>query len=311
MNLKRNMGLIVGLAVLGLALAGTAGWLFLLVQKYQKVQDEVSNLQQQHSALVARSVFPSDKNLKVLKANLQLTEQTLAQLQASLGRTQVNPVKMEAADFSRHLSGWVKLQRAKARQAKWKVDAKYAFGFERYYAGQIPAENDIPRLTIQMQQIAALCDVLADCKVTELARIERVVFEKGAGETTVAGRHGVAMTVQTAAPADGAVPLEPAEAQGLYTRERYQLELVAAESTVWQLLNRLAGSSTFTVVKKIELDNPTQPVSAAVGGGATNAPAMDRLPRDQRIAAGGEQVRVIMELDVLRIANAQTAGAAR
>lgn len=309
MNLKRNMGLIVGLAVLGLALAGTAVWLFLLVQQYQKVQDEVSTLQQQHSALVARSVFPSEKNMKVLKANLKLAEQTLAQLQESLGRTQVTPVKMEAADFSRYLSGWVKTLRAKARQARWKLDAKYAFGFERYYAGQIPAENDIPRLTIQMQQIAALCEILADCKVTELVRIERVVFEKSGGETYTRRGVVVAATPSAAAADGGGVALEPDEAQGLYTRERYQLELVATEAAMWQLLNRLAASPTFSVVKKIELDNPTIPVSLAVAG--TNAPAIDRLPREQRIAAGVEPVRVIMDLDVLRIANAQTARAAR
>lgn len=226
------------------------------------------------------------------------------------------PDPMERAAFPAEIERVTRRLRNEAAEAEVKVAETVAFGFERYARGNLPMQEHVPRLVVQLRTIEALCQILFQSKVSELVSVQREVFDVERTQVPAAdapGRRGVRQPSEVvAAPT---VAVEPEGVKGLYTRERYTLTFMATDPALRAVLNRMASAPMLMVVRNLELRN-----EMAVGGAPAQRLSERLRPRgeaqrptgererdarrpqaaEERVVAGLERIRVVMELDVYR-----------
>jgi hypothetical protein len=220
---------------------------------------------------------------------------------------------------------------------------RFFFGFTRYAEGALPEPQHLPRLTIQFQMIRKVCEIFFAESIQTLEIVQREEFEeekKMPGEELIDPRMLQRMGrrppkksgTQRARP-------EPTEEQ-LYSSERIVFEFTGDSRALWQVLNKLAQSSLFTVVREVDLVNEARPEAAlekvTKGRGGTRGrppagmgdlllePGMEdafalpgapppgaepdkamaeelmRLSHDERVVAGREMLRVNLDLELYR-----------
>jgi len=222
----------------------------------------------------------------------------------------------------------------KARAKDVALPPEFSFGFERYTAGNLPAEDEVERLGVQLRSIAALCDVLYEAGISELSSIERTVFEKDAQiaapleERAVRRGNRRNRNEKVEKKTSKEVYTDP---DGLFTKEHYVFKYRAQDDANWAILDSLAKGSPFVVVTKLEILNSARPVVAlpkekeekkapphavSVGGWRAAAPRggeagkikqeEEILPRKLRVVAGQEFPNVHLEVDLYRFAQADS-----
>lgn len=332
MNLKRHMGLVISGSI-GLVLAVVIGvMLFRFQSSYQQVRTDLRNTVARLNSLYGRDPFPSEENVSLVQSNLVVLDKYSKDLFALVKLGQVDAVKMEPAGFPLLLDGTIRRLHKQAEN-QVKLPARFSFGFERYALGALPNQEDVPRLVLQVKTVEKLCEVVFKSKVSEMENIQRTVFERGVLEATDAGAFGRRRETSPD-PAQQQTVSEWVDPSGLFSRETYTLTLRAADSAIWSLLNELARSGLFMVVSKVDLINDTPIAKAAVverpavgtspspamgapvadpGGsfasmfgaatpaaaGVAEIPAAPKL-REERIVAGREMVKAIIEVRVYR-----------
>lgn len=334
MKLRKHMVLIVGGGV-AVVLLGVAVFMLVRFQgTYQQVSRELKDSLQRLDKLYRRDPYPSDENVAMVQSNLVVLRGQFARLFASLEKDQVEPVKMEPAEFPLLLEKTIRKAMGRAVELGIVLPPRFAFGFDRYALGELPVEADVPRLVVQAKTIAELCQVLFQSKVSEIVSIQRQVFEQGAAAESAepvmsprGGRmRGMMPPTAESEPAMGAK--EWVDPSGLFSREHFALTFKARDAAIWDVLNQLAASKMFVVVSRVEflndnpLPKPTPPApeggpgAAAPGpagmpapvqggmippGGAATAPDKPQvLTHEDRVVAGREAVRAVVEVDVYR-----------
>jgi len=212
------------------------------------------------------------------------------------------------------------VQSARSRSIGLPVD--FAFGFQRYAAGILPAEPDLDRLVDQLYSVASLCGVLYEAGIGELVSIERTVFEKDAQAVPAVeedyGRRRRSQTETEAAVVSTDLVVDP---DGLFSKERYVVTYRAQDEANWKVLERLSRGAPFTVVTKVEIANSARPAvvppkaegapDPASRPGAPGAPASREepavLPRELRVVAGQELALVRLEIEVYRFSDSVAA----
>ncbi len=307
MNLKKNMTLIVGGAITLVLLIILLVLLLKFNSSYQQVNRQLQSAQQRLTILNGRDPFPSEENVSVVQANLAVLQDFFRTLMASLQQSQTAPKKMETAEFNLLLDRTNRRLYQRAAAMKVALPPRFAFSFDRYAAGTLPDSADVQRLVTQLESVDLLCGLLYASKVSEIMAIERPVFEASARpavtETFVDPRQQRYGGGQPAAPAE--TPDEKyLDPSGLFSRERYVLTFRGRDPAVMAFLNAVAANKRFVVVTRLQLENETgipkvgSPVVSAPG----SAPAAPSGPatREQRIVAGREIVKVIVEVEVYR-----------
>lgn len=335
MNLKRHMGLVISGSI-GLVLAIVIGvMLFRFQSSYQQVRTDLRNTVARLNSLYGRDPFPSEENVSLVQSNLVVLDKYAKDLFTLVKMGQVDVVQMEPAGFPLLLDGTIRRLHKQAGDNQVKLPSRFSFGFERYALGALPNQEDVPRLVLQVKTIEKLCEIVFKSKISEMENIQRTVFERGVLETTDASafsrRRGPEASPESTPEQSVAEWVDPS---GLFSRENYTLTLRASDSAVWGLLNELARSGLFIVVSKVELINDTpivkvtpaeRPAAAiaaapatagrpadqsgafaamfgtagAVPGAAPEQPAGPK-PREERIVAGLEMVKAIVEVRVYR-----------
>ncbi|MBN1269254.1 MAG: Amuc_1100 family pilus-like protein [Kiritimatiellae bacterium] len=322
MNLRKHMGLVVGGGITLVLLIVAVGLLLRVRKTYTTVNAELQMRTQRLNALNQRDPFPSEENVKLAAQKLEDLKLFFTNLTTALQSGQVEPVQMEPAEFPPLLERTARELRARAATptARVKLPDRFAFGFERYLLGNLPAEADIPRLVIQLKTVESICSMLFESRVSEVMEVRRTVFEQreDTRETEAPVDLRRRRVVSSQAPDISAPP--EVEAEGLYGRERFELRFVARETALWELLNRMAGSSAFIVVVDLQLANKAgAKVSAAAGKAVTasaaptpmpgspfgwpaaaSAPVERVLTHDERVVAGREEIEVRLVIDVYR-----------
>ena len=340
--LRKYKVLAVG-GVIALILLSVAGvFLFLNIRKYVADTDEADANQSRLTDLQNRKpAGPIETNVLITASNAAIKEACLTRLLAHLRQGQVEPRHgMQKVVFNSFLKTTIDQMNEAAKQQGMTVPPKFDYGFKTYYSeGKLPANNiDVPRLTVQVQLVKALTDMMQKAHIAEVLSIERQVFEEGAA-TAVAGTPAPARGEgRMVTPAAGATTastspyaLEPPEAQGLYTREHFTLSLKSTDERLAALMNILAHNlenaqpRLFAVVTKLEitgagLSKPgAQEVEAgargervpvavvahvAEGAGATGVPDKPAPPkkRAERVVAGMDNVTVLLDVDIYRFA---------
>ena len=303
--LKKHI-MLVTTAVVTVVALGLAGWkLVLLIRDYMDAKDALSAAMGRLQSMYERTPYPSQRNVVMESLNYDDTVDMFNELNELLRVDQVETREMESADFMRLLENTLRQLRDLHRAQNIQIPAKYAFGFDKYAGGLLPAPHDIPQLAQQLKIIDVLCRRLVDSGITELISVTREDVES-----------------TSKAPADprksrgGAAPAS----DKLFTLKHFKLEFKAKELAVIDVLNRMAAQSMFTVITAVELSNPRQSMRDATTGGAklavaaagkdpkndaktaaTSAP-LEELPREQRVLTGKEETSVKMDVDVYQFA---------
>lgn len=305
MKLRKHMVLIVG-GVVALVLLGVA--LFMLVRfqgAYQDVNRELKDSLQRLDRLYRRDPYPSDENVVMAQSNLVVLHGYFTNLFASLKKDQVEPAKMEPAEFPLLLEKTIRKQMGRAAELGIALPPRFAFGFDRYALGELPGEADVPRLVVQVKMIEELCQALFEAKISEVVSIQRQVFEQGASEAMAGQRGGRGrgmMMPAMAEPAPVVGAQEWVDPSGLFSREHFAITFKARDAGIWGVLNELAGSRMFAVVSRVEFVNDNPLPKAVPPGGVLPAGSAkpETVAQESRVVAGRELVQAVVEVDVYR-----------
>ncbi len=333
MKFKKHIVLIVGGSVALVAMVITLILLLRFHSSYQRVDSDLQAQMRRLDNLYQRDPYPSEANVLQVQTNLAVLQGYFDELFKSLRQGQIEPKQMEPAEFPLMLEKTIRKLSDRARELGIKLPQRFAFGFERYAAGALPNNTDVPRLMLQLQEVEALSVLLAQAKVSEVVAVTRQVFEQGAADEAARsddegrrGRHRqrqVAADPSTGTPAGQPEVIDPS---GLFSVEHYEFTFKARDQAVWDALNSFARCRPFVVVTGFEVQNenplpktvaaaavlpgmggqsgnPASTMNSPVGGGAMpgGLGAKSEMPsHEDRVVAGRELVKVTLELDVYR-----------
>jgi hypothetical protein len=329
MHSRRNILIIALSVILGLMFITAAVLVYRGFIDLRRVEAEeqgkIGDLERLHK----RNPFPSDENCRMEQENLEVLGEELADLLAVMGLGQIESVDQSPPKFMAEFWDARRELKAKAKEAGVALTGgdDCDFGFSRHLAGNLPAPQDVPRLTQQLKITQALCEVLYAARISELRGIGREEFEveavSGAGikpAATGRRRAEAAPTLLNAVSAN-AGKIAPDQ---LYGKWHFVLLFTVKESALVGVLNGLARSPIFAVVTRLEIvgDNKlfdrslvaarasrkgaAEAASKSVEAGKESAVL---VPRDQRVACGRETVLTVkMELDVLQFVRKRGTG---
>lgn len=295
--IKKHMVFTLCLGFTVVLLVGAGVGLFFAQRFYVRKVLALDSVMTRLQQLYRRDPFPAMENVRAEAESLDDMTDRYNELVESLRLDQVDLQSMEAADFMQFLEQSLRKLRSRLQKARIRFPEKYAFGFDKYAGGQLPAPGDIPRLVQQLKIIEALGDILEQAAIAELVSITRVNFEQAA--------RGAMPAPAAAAAAGGAK---------LFSGQHFDIEVKARENAVITMLNLLAGQPMFMVVTRVEMSNPLQEYST--GGPAANPAAPARLPgapgmpsassppdtHERQVVLGREELVVKLGVDVYQFA---------
>ena len=205
---------------------------------------------------------------------------------------------------------------AKANAAGVAVPKNYDFGFGRHMTGNLPAPQDVPRLTQQLKIVESLCGVLYGAKISKLSAIARQEFEVDTPGSTASapasGRVADITLKNTADPTAGVIP-----AGKLYGQWHFVLQFSGRESSVMNTLNGLAKCGIFVVVTRVIIEGDEklfERKEVSVAKTTEEALVVKEPPKakDYRVMCGRDALlSVKLELDVYQFAKPQVADSAK
>ncbi len=330
MNIKDHIGLVVGASIALLVVCASLFFLWSSHANYVAVDQELESKNKRHAALVGRTPFPSRENVAQTTTNYMALEQYAQNLLSSLIRDQIKPETMEKAYFPPLVERTLRGLWAVAADNNVTFPEGFAFGFQRYIEGDLPADEHIPRLVIQLKTIDAICRLLFSARISELTDIQRDTFDQNkpvAAKEAPRGRRGRSSRKKPAPPP----PEDLAQKQSEnYTVEHFKLRFTARENALWEVLNEMDKCPTFIVVTSLQLSGEVKMIEKVsyakiqeerirAKAGATLSPMQEQLikkitddkiydppGRDARVVAGREAVDVVLACDVYRFREAQT-----
>jgi hypothetical protein len=327
MKLRRHMVLVVGGGTALVLMLVALFMLYRFYSAYDRVNGDLQSTMSHLRGLQDRAPYPSSTNVSAVGSQLTSLNGYFDGLFSSLRQGQIEPVEMEAAKFTPLLRDGILRVNKRAQDAGVLLPTTFAMGVERYKLGALPSGADVPRLVVQLKTLEALCDMLIDAKVTELLSVTRQVFEQGAESREApaadfgrGGRWGPGggMPVPEAPAATGAGQPEKVDPSGLFSVEHYTIEFKCHERSMWQILNTLARSKLFAVVTSVAIvnDNPVPKIgpklpaqtaagvmpgsSAPAAAPAAQSSDVKVLSQEERVVAGREVVKVVLDVDVYR-----------
>lgn len=303
--LKKYLWLTIGAALAFVLLAAIGSRLFVVMKRHQKEKQELNGAKARLDQLYQRATFPSVVNIAREREKMADLTDEYNELNGLLTEDQILPEEMEGAEFMTFSANTLQRIRDRLQAGRVTFPEKYAFGFEKYAGGSLPASRDIPRLVQQLKITERICQILPDAAVKELMTFTREEFETAVDKARAqSGRAS-----SPSSPAPGAESSRSQPGDQLYSFQHFKMSFRAQEGSVLDLLNRLACLPMFTVVSKVEITNPRREISAGASGpvqpaaGENASKAAEKgqageLSRDKRIVLGREEVEVSLEMDV-------------
>ena len=190
------------------------------------------------------AVFPSKRSLdSVLSNKVSYTDWHASALALAARGDRKFPVELPPI-FKQRLQREVRRMAALAGGVEGKIAAPaLLFGFEQYLGegGVLPQEQDVPRLTVQLDTITQVVDMFAEVGVLEVKAIRRIE-QKAASEEEDDGARRPAKTKKGAGK-EADAPQETCLA--------YAFEFTARPAALVAVLNRLTSCPRFMTVKNL------------------------------------------------------------
>ena len=206
MNFKKYMLLMVGG---GICLALAIVEVVLLLQfhaAYRQVNDELTASMNRLNNLYQRDPYPSDENVHSMNEQVKVLETFFDRLYSLAQAGQIEPEKMEPAQFPQLLGEIIRPLHGRAADTGVKLPTRFAFGFDRYALGELPISEDIPRLVVQLKTMNVLVGLLYQARISEIQSIQRTVFEKGGMTASTEAEQGGGRRRRGAEPAPSETP---------------------------------------------------------------------------------------------------------
>lgn len=320
--------LVIGGGIAAVLLIAVLAMMIHFQSGYSTVQSELQSSMQTLERLHQRDPYPSEANVELVNRNLTELENYFQDIMGVLSAGQVAEEDMERAAFPSLREQIARRLYAAAAENQVVAPETMAFGFQRYAMGNLPSQEHVPRLVIQLRTIEALVQLLFRAKIDELISVEREVFDVERVQSEMDGMDGGRRGGRADVVAAPTRAIHPEGVEGLYTRETYRLVFKASDSVMREILNTLARTPMFVAVKVLEAQNeaalglegsaaallasrlkPKAPESAPSSYGGTPGGSDTRvtplLRHEERVVAGLEKVRVTLELDVYRFEGLQ------
>ncbi|MEI6971691.1 MAG: Amuc_1100 family pilus-like protein [bacterium] len=293
---SRSMVLTLLIVISGLLLGLACAMLFLEKHRLKAVEQNIDIFSQRLTSSMALDPYPNQANIDATRANVKTLEADVATLRKEMNAGQIaietNMVSLEWRSL------WIAKKEAlheAAKKAGVVVPPACSFGFEKYDDGTSPLNRgDVRRLELQLKTIDQLCRLLYQSGISELKSVARELFE----EQTVGSSSRRAVT---------AIEQATTNETPLYAKEHFRIELMARESAVVEILNRLSINKMFTVVTSVGIDGHAGVELRSTAG---TGEELERETRQVQPAAatdgrkiitgrGREQpAEVVLELDV-------------
>ncbi len=313
MQSRRKMIVIAVSVVLSLLFLGAVALLVRGFIQFHQVEAALQSSKTNLEMLYAQNPFPSAINRKQELENIKEIQQELLDLQSAMGAEQVEPVGQSPARFmTQFFETKDRRLLARAVDQNIKIPRGFDFGFGRHIKGDLPAPQDVPRLTQQLKIVETLCNLMFSCKISGMTAIFREEFEADA--------LGGSARPATSAPGDGSMNRNVVDAMAgtippgqLYGRWHFAFQFTARDSAVMKLLNALANSGVFVTITRLEINGDEKLFDRKEGVAETaklvetadGVPAVKEPPksRDERVVCGREAILTVkMELDVYQFA---------
>jgi hypothetical protein len=314
MQSHRKMIVISVAVVISLLFLGAVALLIRGFVQFHEVETALQASKANLEMLYTQNPFPSSANRKQELENIKEIQQELLDLQSAMGAEQVEPVGQSPAKFiTQFFDTKDRRLLVRAVDQNIKLPKGFDFGFGRHMKGDLPAPQDVPRLTQQLKIVETLCNLMFSCKITGLTAIFREEFEAdalggGGARPAPAGAGDGAMIRNVVEASAGIIP-----AGQLYGRWHFAFQFTGRDNAVMKILNALANSGVLVTITRLEIngdeklfDRKEGPAEAArVVETAEGTPAVKEPPksRDERVVCGREAVLTVkMELDVYQFA---------
>lgn len=318
MKPRVNLFLLIGGIIFLILIAASGYLLFCGFSELAGTEARLADRRAVLSQYFQKNPFPSPENVARERDNSQKLSDLYNILLADLSKEQIRPAGFSPSTFMSILGEKRNKMHAKAKASGTELSSDLGFGFEKYLAGSsLPAPEHVPRLTQQLMIIEQLCDTLFAEHIQELSLVKREVFESVAPSATIApgGRARPAASTLSVASAARLAKAGVLGTNDLFTAFEFSLDFSAKEKSLVSIMDRLASSGLFIVVRNIQMSKGAPDVAeqASVPAGAAEGdekPAVEAkavaardLPRQQRMVSGPARevpVKIEMDLEVYR-----------
>ena len=261
--LKRNLFLVVFIAVSVVLLGGAGFYLYMTSEESFAQDDELDKLKQELEQL-KQDVFPSEANIAIVRSNIALHAEFMGSAEKVLAAPEV---PKSGNSFSVTLARVLDEMRREATNAQVEIPPRYEFTFgEVKTMPQIPAYAVEP-LAVRLAEVRMLCNVIFKARLRSLDRLERVVAYDGekSGADLLTDRIERTNTITT----NLAVTATP-----------YRLVFRGFSSDLSAVLNGFASTKEFITVRQVDVE----PAS-----GGMDAPGMPAPGGMSPFGVGGMQ----------------------
>lgn len=290
MNWFKENPFLAGILLVSLVGAGGLGYLiFDSFSAYTTSTDSYTAAVAKLHALQNKVPFPSDINLKSIKAGLEDYAARITSLRAQLAGMQV-PLddKVTPQQFQDGLRTAVNDLRIKAEANGVKLPENFYFGFDQYQT-QVPTERAAPYLHRQFLVIQALVTRLVDFKVTSIDGIVRPPLPQESQSAATAPKKN--------------------DAEPVVVRFPFDVAFTAEQGKFRVAFNSLLGADQFLIVRSVGIQNTNAlaPAKKGLAENASQAPnpftASPGLPaKDQsslQVILGRELLKANLRLEML------------
>lgn len=282
--------------------AGIGGYIY-TSGLVEAAKADLANANGELQKLVKQRYLPSESNIKTLEGNIAtlqaaikpIEEQILKSPENKLGQIQAqNPVTWKNSDLDQTVQRLTAL--SKARRVT--LPADYYFGFSRYQKTN-PSEQATLILGKQLYGIEQLATKLFESgdggSIVALRSIRRTFDEDGAGAQNAGGGEGSEALRGTSLLGAGK----------LYRIYPFEVEFVGTTNGLRTYLNSLFKTPVLFVVRSLQVTNSKieSPKVGDLGKGSNEKAGRDFI-------FGGEQITVLMRVDMIEWLGTQGAEAA-
>ncbi len=295
--MKKAQIITLSLCAVGVIALLTASYvLFRGISRFGQARKALSAAQARLEGFYQDSVFPSDDNVRRENTNTLALARWFDALSAELRKGNVVSKERSPSAFKTvHLEKTLEQLLREAQAAGTELPPDFGFGFE-LYAGKpnLPRPEDVPRLMEQLELVKRISRILFDNRVKALSSVGRATFENQV--PTVAPAAAAAVPVPDPTPARRGAPrrggAQPPAAEptwsaasqpgmvpagALFGKYRFVIEFSAKESALTGVLNALAASPSFTVVKILRLTKGVPVLIPVQVDSSTAGPAVSEL----------------------------------
>lgn len=294
MNWFKENPFLAGLVAVTLAAAGALGYLiFQSVSAYSVSSESYTSAVAKLHSLQNKVPFPSEANLKTLKAELDSYSDRIQAFQSQLAKMKV-PLdeKITPQQFQDGLRTAVNDIRAKAEAGGVGLPANFYFGFDQYQT-QVPSEQAAPALYRQFRVIQSIITRLVDFKVASVDSIVRPPLAEEVG-------------------AQPAGQKKPDAQEPVLKKLPFDVSFTAEQGKFRVAFNSLLGSDQFLIVRSVGIQNTNPQAPSKNGGGSGSQPANNPFPsaadgsargeKSLQVILGRELVKATLHLDMLDFA---------